>query len=355
MKGTELSFEDLGGFFKGLLENKVVDALIMPYRVGNKVSYMLVRNTNKIVSPASVIFAPTFGVNAANVVKGWLIDEKVGIVAKPCEIRAAIELIKLKQLKEESVLLITVDCSGAYKNEVYAAHYAEIGDMVDCAKLKELESKGISIREACAICEHRLADIGDIVIARMNGKIVVAGLTEMGEAALSAVGLPLEDNTKDLERKEEKERIVAEARQQLEKLPKISSLEDLEEFLRDCILCKNCRDVCPVCYCKECFFDQPLGKPAGGDLLNLAELRGAIEVPANQLLYHLTRVYHVCTTCVACGACEDACPKGIRLTRFYPVLAEKVQEIFKYVPGKDVKEPLPFTTYEEEELEECLR
>ncbi|RZN44033.1 MAG: hypothetical protein EFT35_00715 [Methanophagales archaeon ANME-1-THS] len=355
MKGTELNLEDLEGFFKGLLEKNVVDALIMPHRVGNKVSYMLVRDKSKVVKPESVIFAPSFGVNAGNIVKGWMIDEKVGIVAKPCEIRAAIELIKLKQLNEQSVLLITVDCAGAYKNEVYAAHYAEIGDQVDSAKLKELEGKGILIREACAICEHRLADIGDIAIARVAGKVVVAGLTEMGEAALSAVGLPLEDKTKVLERKDEKERIVAEARQQLEKLPKIPSLEDLETFLGDCILCKNCRDVCPVCYCKECFFDQPLGRPVGGDLLNLAELRGAIEVPANQLLYHLTRVYHVCTTCVACGACEDACPKGIPLTRFYPVLAQKVQEIFAYLPGKDAKEPLPFTTYEEEELEECLR
>ncbi|MDI6885340.1 MAG: Coenzyme F420 hydrogenase/dehydrogenase, beta subunit C-terminal domain [archaeon] len=353
MKGTELKYEDLEGFFKGLLENNVVDALIMPHRVGNKVSYMLVRDKERIASPESVIFAPSFGVNAANVVKGWMIDNKVGIVAKPCEIRAAIELIKLKQLNEESVLLITVDCSGAFKNEDYAEHYPEIGNLVDSAKIKELEGKGISMREACAICENRLADIGDIIIARVNGKVGVAGLTDMGVEALSAVELPLED--KDLERKEEKERIVAEARKRLGELPRIDSVEALEEFLRDCILCKNCRDVCPVCYCKECFFDQPLGNPAGGDLLNLAELRGAIEVPANQLLYHLTRVYHVCTTCVACGACEDACPKGIPLTRFYPVLAQKVQEIFEYVPGKDAKEPLPFTTYEDEELEECLR
>ena len=354
MKGAELNYGELDGFFKGLLEKKVVKALIMPRRVGNSLSYMLVRDKDKMASPESVIFAPSFGVNAANIVKGWLIEEKVGIVAKPCEIRAAIELIKLKQLDEESVLLITVDCAGAFANEVYAEHYAEIGDQVNSAKLKELAGKGITIRDACAICENRLADIGDIVITRTNGgKAVVAGLTEMGVEALTAVGLSLEE--KDLERKEEKEKIAAEAKQNLEALPKIDSVTALEEFFQNCIMCKNCRDVCPVCYCKECFFEQALGDPAGGDLLNLAEVRGAIGVPANQLLYHLTRVYHVSTTCVACGACEDACPKKIPLTRFYPVLAQKVQEIFEYEPGKDAKEPLPFTTYEEEELEECLR
>jgi formate dehydrogenase subunit beta len=315
----------------------------------------MVKDPDKIKTPASAIFAPSFSVNAANIIKGWTIKEKIGLVAKPCEIRAAIELIKLKQLDPESVVLITVDCSGTYKNEDYADHAAEIGDWLDTAKIKELDGKGISIRDACAICENRLADIGDIIIARMNGeKAAVAGLTDTGVDALSAIeGITLEDM--DLERKEENERIAEEAKKNLEELPKISSLEELEEFLRDCIVCKNCRDVCPVCYCKECFFDQPLGNPAGGDLLNLAELRGAISVPTNQLMYHLTRVYHVSTTCVACGACEDACPKDILLTRFYPVVAEKVQEIFEYVPGKDVKEPVPFTTYEEEELEECLR
>nr|AAU83489.1 hypothetical protein GZ29E12_1 [uncultured archaeon GZfos29E12] len=56
-----------------------------------------------------------------------------------------------------------------------------------------------------------------------------------------------------------------------------------------------------------------------------------------------------------CNKCEDACPKDIPLTRLYPVITQKVQEIFKYEPGKDVDEPLPFTAYEEDELEECLR
>ncbi len=354
MKGAELAYGELGDFFKGLLEKNVVDALVLPYRVGNNVSYMLVRDKDKIVAPESAIFAPSFGVNAANIVKGWLIDEKIGIVAKPCEIRAAIEMIKLKQISEESVLLITVDCFGAYPNEVYAAHYNEIGDQVDSAKIQELAGKGVPIRDACAICDNRLADVGDIVIARTNGdKAIVAGLSEMGVAALNALELELAD--KDLERAAEKEQIAAEAAANLEKLPKLDSQDALEAFLRDCIVCKNCRDVCPVCYCKECFFDQPIGNPAGGDLLNLAEARGAIDVPANQLLYHLTRVYHVSTTCVACGACEDACPKSIPLTRFYPVVTRKVQELFEYVPGKDVEEPLPFTTYEDEELEEYLR
>jgi hypothetical protein len=35
----------------------------------------------------------------------------------------------------------------------------------------------------------------------------------------------------------------------------------------------------------------------------------------------------------------------------YPVVAKNVQDVFEYVPGVDLEEPLPLTTYEEDELE----
>lgn len=348
MKGTEIKYEDLKLIFGELLEKKAVDCLLLPQRIENSVAYTLVKDRNKIEAPA--VFAPVFTVNAANVLKGWTIKEKVGVVAKPCEIRAIVELIKLTQVEKDSVLLISVDCSGTFKNQDFIEHFEEIGEMVDKEKIKELKEKGIEIREACEVCDKKLADFGDVSIVRKNEKVLLFARNDKSIEDLSLIeSISLEE--KDIERKEEKERIEKEAKKKKEEIPKISSIEELEKELKKCVVCKNCRDMCPVCYCKECFFEQPLGNPVGGDLLNIVELKGAISAPTNKLFYHLTRLYHVCTTCVGCGACEDACPNEIPLTRVYPLVAEKVQELFEYEPGKDIEEPLPLITYKEDELE----
>lgn len=346
MKGKEIKYEELKSIFGELLEKKVVECLILPQRIGNSITYTLVKDKDKIESPS--VFAPVFTINAANIVKGWTIKEKVGVVAKPCEIRATIELIKLTQMNEDSVLLMSVDCSGTFNNKNYAEHFEEIGEIVDDKKIKELKEKGIKIREVCEVCDKKLADFGDVSICRVNEKVLLAGINEKGINALSSI-ISLED--KDIERKEEREKIGVEAKKKKEEIPKINSPKELEEALKNCIVCKNCQDMCPVCYCRVCFFEQPLGNPMGGDLLDIVRLRGAISLPTNKIFYHLTRLYHVCTLCVGCGACEDACPKDIPLTRIYPLAAERVQELFEYVPGRDVEELLPLVTYEEEELE----
>ncbi|MCD6387660.1 MAG: Coenzyme F420 hydrogenase/dehydrogenase, beta subunit C-terminal domain [Methanophagales archaeon] len=353
MKAAELGIGELEGFFKELLTKNVVDCLLLPFRVGKTVTYMLVSDPEKMGSP--VIFVPVFGISAANIVKGWTIERKIGVVAKPCEIRAAIELIKLEQISPESVLLFSVDCAGAYNLKDFAEHADEIGDVLDEEKVAALEKKGVSLRTACQICDKRLAEYGDVGIVRVNAeKVMLVALTPKGEEALSAVELTLEE--KEVSREDLKRKIKEEAEKRKAEIPRISSAEALDDVLASCILCKNCRDMCPVCYCKVCFFEQPLGNLAGGDMLNLATLRGVLRVPSPvQMFYHLTRLYHVCTTCVACGACEDACPSEIPLTKIYPMVAEKVQEMFAYEPGKSVEEPLPLTTYKEEEYEEYLR
>ncbi|RLG33595.1 hypothetical protein DRN98_03705 [Methanosarcinales archaeon] len=348
VKCAEVGDEGLIGLFKGLLSGGAVDGLVVPQKSGKSIIYTLVTDPEKIKSPAP--FAPSFGFNAANSLRKWLVEDKVlGLVFKPCEARAVIELVKLEQINPDAVLLISVDCPGTFKNEDYTANADKIGDKLTGS------IEGIEMRSACTMCETKLGDIGDLGICYTGlDTTTLMVLNEKGEAALSKVeGITLEE--KEIDRSSLKDEIKSAADSGREALKKdLEALNDpikLLEALNDCIVCKNCRDMCPVCYCKECFFEQPLGDPRGGDMLNLANTRGDLRMPPYGLFYHLTRAYHVCVTCVACGACEDACPKGLPLTAIYPLVAKNVQAIFDYVPGVDLEEPLPLTTYEEDELE----
>ncbi len=106
-------------FFKTLLQNGDIDALLVPQHLPMKNSVMptLVVDPEKIdgVDP----LAPVFPMNSAKVVSKLTrrpLDEKIAVVLRPCEIRAFVELVKLKQGETENVVLIGIDCYGAYGN-----------------------------------------------------------------------------------------------------------------------------------------------------------------------------------------------------------------------------------------------
>jgi ferredoxin len=78
--------------------------------------------------------------------------------------------------------------------------------------------------------------------------------------------------------------------------------EHFDDAFSRCIRCYACREVCPVCTCRECFVDQ---QRAGwqGKQNNLPENR----------FYNLTRVFHIGDRCIECGECARVCPMGLPL------------------------------------------
>jgi formate dehydrogenase subunit beta len=110
-----------------------------------------------------------------------------------------------------------------------------------------------------------------------------------------------------------------------------------------CIRCYACRNICPVCTCKECIFD----KKAPRWLTKSTAL-------SENLVYHLIRAFHVAGRCVDCGECERACPMNIPLRSLNKKVEKDVMELFDYTSGVDVDQPPPLATYQTSDLEEFI-
>jgi ferredoxin len=97
--------------------------------------------------------------------------------------------------------------------------------------------------------------------------------------------------------------------------------------LSRCIRCYACRKACPLCYCDPCFIDQT--KPQWGD-----------KTPSfdGNLMYHLTRFYHLAGRCVDCGECTRACPVNIPLNLFHKYMGRECEEMFNQKSGMDINQ-----------------
>ena len=126
--------------------------------------------------------------------------------------------------------------------------------------------------------------------------------------------------------------------------------EELLTLLEPCVRCYNCREVCPICYCKDCLLKPEKMGYTPERHLSRAEKKGQLKMPLDTVLYHLTKMNHMATSCVACGVCEQACPMDIPLGRIYNRVGRHAQALFDYVAGRSREEELPVTTFREDEL-----
>lgn len=273
----------------------------------------------------------------------------IAVVLRPCEIRALIELVKLQQAILEPFLIIGVDCWGAYTVKDYAAKAGE-GASVTADFLKEVTAGNLpdALCSACQICQYPEPTYADLAIRLIgediNQQIGVDALTEKGKAIFEALGLEATPPN------EKREKALEAIKEQKKKLAEEDEIDFLDAIASLCVNCKNCRAVCPICYCKQCVFDGEVFKYPLEKYVALSGKRGALNMPADRLLFHLTRMSHVATSCVACGRCESACPNGVPLGRIYHRISTAAQGELEYAAGRSLDEELPLTTFREDEL-----
>jgi ferredoxin len=105
-------------------------------------------------------------------------------------------------------------------------------------------------------------------------------------------------------------------------------MEKWASILKRCIKCYGCRNSCPICFCIPCKLEDQVWVEKG-------------VIPAEVLSYHLIRAFHLSDTCVACGACQEACPVNIPLMALQLSMREMLRETYGYEAGLDPERKSP--------------
>ncbi|MDD4934077.1 MAG: hypothetical protein PHO89_11520 [Methylacidiphilaceae bacterium] len=338
-------------FFRRLLSEKIADAALIPQRMGKTAAMTLAATPESVVLVDSV--SPIMAVNSAAAVGELTSGKSAGQIAaflRPCEARAVVELIKLQQAVADNLLLISADCFGTFPVKDFADWAKETDDpekaFLALAGTAAAEAK---LRAGCRLCVRPEPAAVDVAI-RLFGADLPSGVTaeartEKGAKALQALKLPPGKESPD--RSKRLAGLVEKRQAAREKI----DLGDFLSLISNCVRCYNCRSVCPICCCKECLFSDPmkLGYDAGR-YLSWAQKKGAIKMPADTLLFQLTRLNHMVSSCVSCGMCEAACPNDIPLSAIYASIGSAVSKLFDYEPGRSFDDPLPLATFREDEL-----
>jgi formate dehydrogenase subunit beta len=343
-----------------LLKKGLVDAVLVPRPApgGDNLVQALVKRPGSLADADPV--APVMPVQSARLVSALTVGGapyRLGAVLKACELRATIELAKLKQVNLDGVLLIGVDCLGTYEVPDYAALVAAGHDpsahaLAGAAVGTVAPLPGAEFRVACQMCEQPLPEGAGLSVALLGlgGDVLISGAADVLETLAYEAATPppaREEAVAALvsRRSAARDRLLAEWTGRVGDPGAL-----LAEFSR-CIRCHNCMVSCPLCYCKECLFRTATFDHEPQQYEGWLERHGALRLPADTLLFHLTRLNHMVASCVGCGACSSACPSHLPVATMFRAVGREVQALFDYTPGRSLEDELPVAAFREDELQ----
>ena len=344
---------------KDLLKKGSIDAVLIPMRVpaGDSYAWVLIKDKNLLdnANPIAPIM-PVQGANAlSSCTKKGEGNLKIAALMRPCEIRASIELSKLNQVNLESVTLISYDCPGALPMSDYLQDPGE-GEKLFDSLLKKRGRDVESVKPVCRICDNfSILPVSDLhfgLSADGGDNILLIPNSEKGTRILKDIDIkPSEDISSWTKSIEELKKLQEKKRKERFEYVKnmLEGFDSLVKTFSDCVGCHNCESVCPVCYCRQCYFESEIAKPDIESILLKTRNRGGISLPADRIMFHVGRMMHMSLSCVSCGLCTDACPVSIPVAELFSYVADRTQQTFEYRSGEEKGEPIPMKTYRKEE------
>ena len=296
----------LQNFLKAVWEKAGLEALIVSAN-----GHLVIDSPEELdeVNP----FRPVMRINTARLIPQIVeqrAGQKVGVILRPCELRALDELSRRNVVDEESLLTICVDCLGTYSTEDYGWRADRMGSSRGLTKeaLKFAMQGGINTyryRPACQMCPNPGATEAEINIGVLGLPVRQNLLVTTADGRLDWKALT--DGAADEALRLKHEQMLAKIRERGEEtrerlltsmdaaLP--HNVDDLIEQFQACEDCQACIDVCPICA-----VDHPR---------RAADGRYDREDLIDWLL-----------SCAGCGMCEQACPKHIPLSAIFAHIRE---------------------------------
>ncbi|MGW8225488.1 MAG: Coenzyme F420 hydrogenase/dehydrogenase, beta subunit C-terminal domain [Anaerolineales bacterium] len=240
-------------------------------------------------------------------------DSRLGVILRPCEMRALIEMQEREQSPSGRLLTICVDCLGTYPREDYQWRAKRKGSSEQLANesLHFARQGGIAsyrFRSACQACRSPISSRADINIGVIGLPVrqkILIDASDQVKSTLLAGGKVSAVSDQDL--LEQREYIIAKllqrgahTRQRLADnletiLPR--NVDALITQFESCGECRECFSSCPLCTANYPARDE-FGK------------------------YHRDQVKEWMISCAGCGMCEQACPNHLPLVTIFSHLRE---------------------------------
>lgn len=248
-------------------------------------------------------------------------DKKAAIVVKGCDSRSLIGLIQEKQLVRENLVIIGAPCRGVIDHHRLfnllgcdsPASVVLEGDQISavCHGVKKSISLSDVLFPDCRQCSTRNPVIADYLIT-------------------AAVEQPE----------------VSDISSEVEAIRRMSQGERWRKFqheMRKCILCYACRNLCPACYCRECFTD--ISKP---------KLLNRTDDPADAMFFQLLRLTHLAGRCTGCGACVRGCPMEVDLRPYNDNLRQHMKKQYGFEAGMDPQSEPPLACFKPDDSDDFV-
>jgi formate dehydrogenase subunit beta len=214
--------------------NKIFDTFHVQYVIGYSVDpcglYTVPFFANKKEEVQQLTFSAFCVNNLAMYLKHYEGNGKIGIIVKGCDSRSVVQLITEKRIPRENLVIIGISCSGVIDVKKLQKKFPAITGPVDISEKNDAYVVTIDgenhqvpkkeiVLEKCLHCEHPTPLLYDVLLGEKKQPYGSEDYTDVTEIESKS----LAEKWKFWE----------------------------NQFSR-CIRCYACRNICPVCYCKEC-------------------------------------------------------------------------------------------------------